>query len=121
MLGAFANFLECLPKLHRIVFGRRDLFQRRQSWEILRYRQLKQRIIEMYCEQLKPFYCGWIALDCRGRVPENCNLISKEMSPIGAMIPRRRRRSRSRLLQHDFDDEAVSAEAYCQAKRPRLF
>jgi hypothetical protein len=88
------------------------------SWEILRYRQLKQRIIEAYRERAIE------AILLRLDGPGLSRLSSEELqSHIKRNVadwrddPAASAEIEARLLKHNFDDEAISAEAYCQARQ----
>ena len=87
------------------------------SWEILRYRQLKQRIIEAYRE--RAIEAILLRLDSPGLPTEHSkelqfhirkNAVDWRDDPAAAA------EIEARLLRHNFNAEAISAEAYCQAQ-----
>ena len=86
------------------------------SWEILRYRQLKQRIIEAYRE--RAIEAILLRLDNPGFPTEHSkelhfhirkNAIDWRDDPAAAA------EIEARLVRHNFNAEAINAEAYCQA------
>jgi hypothetical protein len=87
------------------------------SWEILRYRQLKQRIIEAYRE--RAIEAILMRLDGPGLSTEGSRELQSHIKRNAADWrddPAAAAEIEARLLQHNFDDEAISAEAYCQAQ-----
>jgi hypothetical protein len=87
------------------------------SWEILRYRKLKQRIIEAY--RGRAIEAILLRLDGPGLSRESSRELQSHIKRNAADWrddPAAAAEIEARLLQHNFDDEAVSAEAYCQAQ-----
>src|SRR6185437_6413807 len=88
------------------------------SWEILRYRQLKQRIIEAYRE--RAIEAILLRLDGPGLSRESSEELQSHIKRNVADWrddPAASAEIEARLLKHNFDDEAISAEAYCQARQ----
>src|SRR6185437_5418308 len=87
------------------------------SWEILRYRRLKQRIIEAYRE--RAIEAILLRLDGPGLSSESSEELQSHIKRNVADWrddPAASAEIEARLLKHNFDDEAISAETYCQAR-----
>lgn len=86
------------------------------SWEILRYRKLKVRAIEMH--RVKAIEALLLQIDGAG-MPES-NLTLQWRSKVNALdwqtIPLARSEIEARLRRHDFDLCAVNAVVYIQAQ-----
>ena len=86
------------------------------SWEILRYRQLKQRILELYRDRAIEAILS--RLDNPGLPTEYSKELQfhiRKNAVDWRDDPEAAAEIEARLVRHNFNGEAVNAEVYCQA------
>jgi hypothetical protein len=86
------------------------------SWEILRYRQLKQRIIEAYRE--RAIEAILLRLDGAGMSTKHSKTLQSHIRKNAVDWrddPEAAAEIEARLVRYKFNGQAVNAEVYCQA------